>query len=75
MCSRTESCTEIIAGRDEGFVEHLKVTRCPECLALARRILYREAKTVVNRFLQSLISGDSNWNGTLEKSRDRNEVE
>lgn len=71
MCSRMESCIEIIAGRDESFVEHLKVTRCPECLALARRILYREAKTVVNQFLQSLMSGGSNWNGTIGQSRFR----
>jgi hypothetical protein len=54
MCSHTESCISIVAGRDECFVEHLKATGCPECFETAQRILYRAAKEAVNRFLESL---------------------
>jgi hypothetical protein len=71
MCPRTDSCSEIVAARDEGFVEHLKMTGCPECLALAQSILCREAKAAVNRFLQSLVSGESKGNGTFRQGRYR----
>jgi hypothetical protein len=54
MCARTESCSEIVAGRDESFIEHLKATGCPECFEIARRILHRAAKEGVDGFLESL---------------------
>jgi hypothetical protein len=58
MCSRTESCSAIVAGRDEGFVEHLTTTGCPECFEMAQRIFYRVAKEAVHRFLESLKPSD-----------------
>src|ERR1700692_2045064 len=58
ICSRTESCSAIGAGRDEGFVEHLTTTGCPECFEMAQRILYRVVTEAVNRFLESLKPSD-----------------
>jgi hypothetical protein len=40
--------------RNSSFVEHLKSTQCPQCFRLVQYLLYEEAKSFINRYLQSL---------------------